>query len=244
MNQFVKSIIEQGIVYDEHNQVHKLHSHTRLEQGLFLQDILNELKPQTSIEIGLAYGISTLFICEALKELGDGKLIVMDPFQRDWKYIGLKNIKESGNSNIVEFHEDFSDKVLPKLYFKGINIQFAYIDSTKVFDVLMVDLYYLTKILDIGGIIVFDDCQFPGIKKLCRFLMAHPSFKKYRTYKKVVENRNRLRLSNIAKLIPYKNKIFSQDILHTDTELGLNYHCISFKKTSDDNRDWKWHELF
>jgi len=47
----------------------ELHSNTSKEQGLFLQKIFGLVKPKKSLEVGLAYGISTLFILEKHKEL-------------------------------------------------------------------------------------------------------------------------------------------------------------------------------
>ena len=126
----------------------------------------------------------------------------------------------------------------------GGGIQFAYVDSTKVFDILMVDLYFINKILDVGGVVVLDDCQFHGIKKLCRFLLVHPSFQLYHTHKMIKENTYKNYLSKIVKFFPKKRKIFNADLLKTDTALGINYHCISFKKIAEDNRDWKWYDSF
>lgn len=189
-------------------------------------------------------GYRPLFICEALLENNMGCHCVMDPYQKQWNNIGLKNIKDSGYGDLVTFYEEYSDRVLSALYRDNQRVQFAYIDSTKVFDVLMVDVYFINKILDIGGVIVLDDCQFPGIKLLCRFLLKHPSFQLYNVHKPVKENDFKKRLSRVANLIPKKQKLFRNDLLETDTDLGINYHCIAFEKVNNDERTWKWHESF
>lgn len=46
------------------NKRHPLHSNTSEKQGHFIQSIFDMIKPQRSVEVGLAYGISTLFILE------------------------------------------------------------------------------------------------------------------------------------------------------------------------------------
>src|SRR6185437_10998418 len=186
MTQVIDDIFQKGQVVDEQGNIHSLHSHTSREQCLFLQGLIREIAPESCIEIGLAYGISTLFMLEGLT--GNGKpftYTVMDPFQKEhWNDIGLTNIQRMGYREKVRFLPKFSDQVLPQLYNEGHRIQFAYVDSTKVFDVLMVDVYFLAKMLDIGGLIVLDDCGFPGIRALARFITQHPSFEVYKGFSK------------------------------------------------------------
>ena len=47
-----------------------LNSHTKEPQGLFLQKVFDKVKPKKSLEVGLALGISTLFILEKYSEIG------------------------------------------------------------------------------------------------------------------------------------------------------------------------------
>jgi len=244
MNKKLAKILNDQIVYDDSGNSYKLHSHTRKEQGLAIQDLIRKIKPRKTLEVGLAYGISTLFICEALKESGGVKHIVMDPYQKDWHNIGLKHIKEFGYEKWVDFKEDLSDRVLSDLYLKKESVDFAYMDSSKVFDVELFNVYLLTRILRIGGVIVFDDCSFPGIKKLVRFLRKHPSFRLVFQFKKIKTGYRRRIFSRLCGFLPYSHKIFRPEILEPDYQLGLDYHCIGFEKISEDNRNWKWHADF
>ena len=50
-----------------------LHSQTSKEQGLFLQKIFDVIKPSRSLEVGLAYGISAMFILEKHREIGSSE---------------------------------------------------------------------------------------------------------------------------------------------------------------------------
>jgi hypothetical protein len=58
----------------------------------------------------LAYGISTLFILEALAQLpGTRRHIVIDPLQQArFKRIGLRHVREAGYEHLIEFWEDRS----------------------------------------------------------------------------------------------------------------------------------------
>src|SRR5258708_31778268 len=58
-----------------------LNSHISRGEGHAIQRLIRASKPQVSLEVGLAYGVSALYICEALAEVGGIKHIVIDPYQ-------------------------------------------------------------------------------------------------------------------------------------------------------------------
>ena len=69
----LKEIFATGeIVTNENGDRIKLHSHTSEKQGLFLQEMFDIAKPKRSLEVGFAYGISTMFILEKHREQNDG----------------------------------------------------------------------------------------------------------------------------------------------------------------------------
>jgi predicted O-methyltransferase YrrM len=47
-----------------------LHSNISESEGAFLQDLIRKHRPKVTLEVGCAYGIASLFICEALCEVG------------------------------------------------------------------------------------------------------------------------------------------------------------------------------
>lgn len=129
-----------------------------------------------ALEIGLAYGISSLFICDALAAKSDNfRYHVSDPMQHsDWRSTGLTNLKKAGFEQYLHFYEDYSYNVLPAMLARKERIQFAYIDSTKLFDYLLTDFFYLDRLMDVGGVVIFDDGVFPAIRKLFRFIAQLP----------------------------------------------------------------------
>jgi predicted O-methyltransferase YrrM len=40
------------------------------DEGAALQRIIHEVRPRVTLEVGLAHGVSALFICEALRDVG------------------------------------------------------------------------------------------------------------------------------------------------------------------------------
>src|SRR5215471_534796 len=68
--------------------------HLDAAEGKLLGDLIRAIEPATTLEIGMAYGVSTLYICDALSSLDHPVThIVLDPFQsRQWRGIGLRNV--------------------------------------------------------------------------------------------------------------------------------------------------------
>ena len=224
-----------------------LHSNTSKEQGLFLQEMFDIVKPQKSLEVGFAYGISTLFILEKHREINAASTvhIAMDPDEY-WGTAAMHNIKKEGLEDYLDIRRDFSDNVLTQLFHEKYRFQFAYIDTTKQFDVVMQDFYFINKMLDINGIIVLDDCGggWPGIQRVARFINTLPNYKVAGTHNKIgstVKKRiAHLLIKNVVKLIPFKSRFYPTIDFKTDVELGLNYSCIAFQKIAFDARNWDW----
>jgi predicted O-methyltransferase YrrM len=148
------------------------------ETGALLQNLIFTHRPSVSLEIGLAYGVSALFICEALSVVGGTKHVVIDAAQSTtWKGIGLANLRTAGFAPMVDFREEYSQDALPKLCAEGLEIDFAFIDGTHTFDQKMIDFFYVDCLLRTGGVIAFDDCDWPSIRALCRFIATNRSYR-------------------------------------------------------------------
>ncbi len=226
------------------NELIDLHSNTSKEQGLFLQEIFDLVKPTQSLEVGLAYGISTLFILEKHREKNSNPKshIVIEPFP--WAGVPEHNIKKENLFDLVDIRYQKSHDVLPRLFYENQRIQFAYIDTTKLFDIVMQDCYFIDKMLDINGVIVLDDCGggWPGIQRVARFMNSMPHYQLLKGFNKNKKSKKRKIAESIIKgwvrLVPFKDKVFLTQDFSTDTELNLDYSCLAFKKISEDTRNW------
>jgi predicted O-methyltransferase YrrM len=97
MNQVLRSIVSTGSVVTEDGKLRTCDVGISQEGGEFLQEIIRRQRPQVSVEVGCAYGISSLYICEALREVNAAKHIIMDPYQHSsWQDIGIANLKRAG----------------------------------------------------------------------------------------------------------------------------------------------------
>jgi predicted O-methyltransferase YrrM len=119
-----------------------------------------------TIEIGLGYGMSALFICEGLLANEDvaARHVVMDPNQPTrFGNCGLQFVADAGLEDMVEFHPDESQAVLPRLFSEGRRFDLAFVDGPHRFDAVFVDLFYLGRLVRAGGIVFVDDYQLPAV---------------------------------------------------------------------------------
>lgn len=146
--------------------------------GDLLRRMTTQVRPRVAVEVGLAFGVSTLYILDGLAEIGAGKLIGMDPAQHDeyWRGGGLHNLKKAGLEGYYEFHEEQSQTLLPRLEVEGVRAQLGFIDGWHTYDHTLVDFFFLDRLLEPGGIVVFDDVGYPAIRRVCDFVLTNRAY--------------------------------------------------------------------
>ena len=178
-NPLIQEIFARQQVVDEAGRPHALHSAISLEYARALYGAVLAQEPRRVVEIGMAFGLSTLAVLTALRDIGsDGRLISIDPRQTSGFHgIGLANVRRSGMSDRHELIESFDYLALPRLLERGERIQFAYVDGWHTFDYALLDFFYLDKLLDLGGVIGFNDAGWRSVHKVLGFVRTH---RKYR----------------------------------------------------------------
>lgn len=245
MSSVLSEILETGFTKTASgNDTIKVHSSISLSEGQFLQRIIKDLDPTLSLEVGLAYGISALFICDALNVRDATQHIVIDPYQKDstWKGIGIANLRRAGHGRIVQFIETPSYRALADLEKSGQRIDFAFIDGWHTFDFTLVDFFFIDRILNVGGIVAFDDANWPAIRKVCRFVKTNLTYSVLGTdgsdgtsslKRRVFQNT--LRYTPRSKLL---SGILRSEVVTPDESIGLAGNCIAFRKDACDSRRW------
>ena len=142
MNSMLERILQSGrtLTADGTGEI-DVHSAVSRLEGVFLQSIVRNLDPTKSLEIGLAYGVSALFICEALRVRDGTEHFMIDPQQHgpSWQGIGLANVLRAGYGHFTRLIEEPSYRALPELERSGQHIDFAFIDGWHTFDFGLVD---------------------------------------------------------------------------------------------------------
>ena len=147
-------------------------------RGAYLFDLIRSRRPALTLEVGFAYGISTLYICEALRQNGTGHHIVIDPHERShFDGVGLRHLEEADLTSLATFYEEPAELRLPKLVEEGVVADFAFDDSDHLFDHVITEFLFLARLLRKGGILVFDDVGLPGVGRAVDFVATNrPDF--------------------------------------------------------------------
>lgn len=187
MHPYLEQVNRTGIVLDPDGSARPINSHVSAEEGSFLQQIIRDTRPAISLEIGIAFGVSTMFICETLREIGSQQHIAIDPGPvyrpgtdaLDRCGLGLLNLERCGYRDMVDFHEAPSELVLPELLKRGQRIDFAFVDGWHTFDHCLLDFFYVNRLLNPGGVVVFHDTRLPGIRRVVRYAANYPAYRVY-----------------------------------------------------------------
>jgi predicted O-methyltransferase YrrM len=153
-----------------------------VEEGLALRGWVHKEGAQTTLETGLGYAISTLFIVEGLLENGsDARHVATDPYQfaglpihrTTYAGVGLKILEDAGVRDLVEFHAEESQIVLPRLLADGREFDLAFLDANHRFEGVFLDLFYSGRLVKERGIVFVDDTQLLGVRRAIEFYLSN-----------------------------------------------------------------------
>jgi predicted O-methyltransferase YrrM len=214
MIDLLDEILRTRRVFTAGGEAVKLHSSIGRQSGQFLQKIVADIQARETLEVGLGYGISALFVCDALQLNGGRRHVAIDPFQSSqWLGIGRRNLQQAGFDDLLEFHERPSYQVLSGLQQQGRSIDFALIDGFTTFDYKLVDAFLVDKLLNVGGIMVIRTGKMIPARKVCAFIESN---------------------------WPYSKSAVCAEAEGTSHGDEL----IAFRKTGHDERSWKHHADF
>ncbi|MDH4206822.1 MAG: class I SAM-dependent methyltransferase [Desulfobacteraceae bacterium] len=251
--ELVEDILESNQVTDEDGNTYELHSAISKAEGEFIYSLILENEIERSIEIGFAFGISSLYICNALSQKESQHHVIIDPYQSlpPWHGIGVYNLKKAGFS-FFELVEMPSEIALPELLQRQETFDFAFIDGWHTFDHALLDFFYINRLLKVRGIVVYDDVDYPALKKLIRYISNYQNYEiicslQYdRPLRHRIKDKVAIGISALVKLLPewYTRPVFSDNVFRPDSSLGLNTSMIALRKTGHDERSWDWYAPF
>ncbi len=249
MNRTLKKILSTGRVVNKDGTERILTSAIGPDEVAFLERTIGSLNPfRTSVEVGCAYGISSLVICEALSKVsGDRKHHIVDPCQlTDYKGNGIHHLKEEG-FNFFELHATGSEIALPWLIANGSekSVDLVFIDGWHTFDHTLLDIFYAVRLLRVGGILVVDDAGQPAVGRAIGYLSQYPCMQ-------LVDVSHGgggfiRRLASICcKIIPFPvarvvMPAAMLDAIYSRSRFGS---MAAFKKIAEDTRPWNWYCKF
>jgi len=146
---------------------------------IVLRNLCLDLKPRQTLEIGLSFGGSCLVFTASHRDLGhapEPQHVALDPFQATvWDDSGLLVAERAGLLPYLDFRPQFSSLELPKLIGEGRKFDLVYIDGSHLFEDVFVDFFFVSQLLDHGGVMAFDDSSDPHVAKVLGFIRRNCS---------------------------------------------------------------------
>ena len=230
----VKKIINDDYIYQMwyhygfklNNKFIDLDSNINIYEALFISQCLQLYiqeyhKPKTKfniLEIGLAYGTSSIIMLNQLLKLkGKVDYTVIDANQTEqWKSIGYNHMKQyiqhknkNNKKNIkIELIEDYSQIAMSKLRKK---YNFIFIDGSHDEKIVIQDLENSHKILKKNGLVILDDVRHEGVKQAIIVFFK----KNKKQYKKIIiKNDNLFQENTLNYTISNKKNINNPNTMY------------------------------
>lgn len=144
------------------------------EQGMWIYDLCRKAQPKATLEIGMAYGFSTLYFLAACA--GRAVHTAIDPLQlTQYHGIAMSNANKTGAQ--VDLIPDWSFKALAKLVESDRRFDVIFIDGGHRFDEVLTDFGLSAAVCNPGGYILLDDNWMPSVKTAVAYVTENrPEF--------------------------------------------------------------------
>ena len=160
----------------------EIDSTTRIsgEEGLALFALAVADGTSATLEVGLAYGFSAVYLLAALAANGGGGHVAIDPYQdSDWHGIGLTTadrlvaetpVLGAGAFQLIAAH---SHTALCDLERSGSSFGLTFIDGYHRFDDVLVDFTVAARMCPLGGVIVLHDMWLDSVMAVASFVRTN-----------------------------------------------------------------------
>lgn len=247
MNGVIDEIFQTGIVLDRTGQPHSLHSNVDQQEGRFLFDLITSNSSiEKTLEIGCAYGLSSLHICAALQARSSPEHWILDPFQNSqFQGIGIANLERS-NFDFFQLIEEPSEFALPRIAQEQSNtFDLVFIDGWHTFDHTLLDLFYANRLVKVGGYIVIDDCGMASVSKAVSYFSNYPAFKIKAQSQRAKSVTSALK-QIVKTVIPttIAGYVLPRNLYDRYYVRTLYSSMVAFEKVAEDDRTWNWFQSF
>lgn len=237
-NTLLSKIYETGLVEDaDGNAVDAFGPSVPPETGALLYDLVRQGAART-LEIGMAYGVSSLHICQAHRDNGSGSHTAIDPFQDKWKSIGVLNIRRAELEDVLRFIQAPSCVALPQLLKDDERFDLAFIDGAHRFDNVLLDFFYVDCLLNVGGVVVFHDVGMPSVYAAASYILRNRAYEVVRAPSWETATLRR-RLGRAARNV-YRGGL---GLRRRGIPLRTG-NTLALRKTDWDARPWDFHRAF
>ena len=149
-------------VYQQSNWAGDVHNHFQNAssfgyKGRVLNSIIRIMRCENCLELGTAYGMSALFILEALDSIGSGHLTTIEGL--DLQFSLASKMLNTNYGDRVSCNLGMTQEILPKLVKSIGKIDFMFHDAAHTEEHYVRDFTNVLPVLLPGSVIVFDDIR-------------------------------------------------------------------------------------
>ena len=172
---YIDALVADGHITDASGERHAIWPDSiSVEDGELLARIVRESGAKRSLEIGMAWGLSTLYLCAALEKNGGARHVAVDPNQTSsYHGCGVLNAERAGFGDLVECIERPSFDALPQLLRDGERFDLVFIDGNHRFDYTLVDFFYAQRLVPVGGLVLLHDPWLQAIRKTVTYIFRN-----------------------------------------------------------------------
>lgn len=210
------------------------------EEAGLLRDLVVKCGAKNTLEVGMGTGLSGSHICWGLLKNGGGQHTAIDPYQQgpDWNGLGLALRDHLGLQGMFDWVCERSDQALPAMVREGRQFDFAFIDGNHRFEGALVDFYYVDQLISVGGVVLFDDADWPSVRRAVNFARRH------RNYEQI--GGSKIDLGPLTRVWGWKMRAARRKRFEKtgwpaeEANRPQPYETVALRKTAEDDRGWKF----
>ncbi|WP_333592192.1 class I SAM-dependent methyltransferase [Brevundimonas sp.] len=244
MSALAEQIIDQQFTHDAAGKRIAGSSFISRAQGQALTELIrSDASILKTMEIGCAQGVSSLFICDALKGRPDARHTIVDPFQEtDWRGAGRAALKREGHDN-YDFVEELSEILLPRWVQEERRFDMIFVDGNHSFEHALFDMIFSTKLLRTGGYLAVDDTGIPPVAKAFRYVEQFPCYEVVRKVHAWPQSPGLAMLAKIGSVIPMSPNMLTR-LPYKSHGFFRKPRMIILRKVAEDQRYWRRYKPF
>jgi predicted O-methyltransferase YrrM len=245
MIELIRQLYETGVAVGQSGQAHNIRDHIDPQEGEFIVNVIqSDASIVRTLEIGCAHGLSSLHICAAIQGRPGASHTIIDPFQDiQWDGVGLRNL-EKAKVDFCTFINVRSEFALPHLLEENEGkFDFVFIDGWHTLDHTLLDCFYASRLLRVGGLLAIDDVNFPSVEWVVDFFKSYPCYEEHGSVSSETPPSWKKRVVRTL-LSPVRREMWSKVIakrLYHRLFDDRSTRLIILRKTQEDNRNWNWH---
>lgn len=141
-------------------------------EGDLMHALIREGGFKNCLETGFGTGSTALYMLDATRPFG-GRVTSIDWSPDNFNAIGRQVIDRSGMADRHQLIERQSYLVMAEMLTANQSLDFVFVDGWKTYDYLAYECFIINRLLNVGGVIMFDDAYLPSVRHIGRLLSGH-----------------------------------------------------------------------